>query len=91
MRLLDTDVMIGGLCSSDRLVRIARRRRSLGLPGFVAMELICGCRNRTELSELKERLRPFKIYWPREQDLNQALIDLWRYRLSHGLKDSRCL
>ncbi len=39
-----------------------------------------------ELNELKERLQPFKIYWPKEQDLDQALADLWTSRLSDDLK-----
>ena len=90
MRLLDTDVMIDLMrgFAPRSLIKWLADEDAPGLPGFVAMELICGCRNRTELSELKQRLRPFKIYWPREQDLEQALIDLWTYRLSEGLECS---
>src|SRR5713101_9077052 len=89
MRLLDTDVMIDlmrGFAPAVAWFESLADEEAPGLPGFVAMELICGCRNGKELSELKERLRPFKIYWPHEQDLDQALADLWTYRLSDGLK-----
>ena len=89
MRLLDTDVMIDlmrGFAPAIAWFESLGDEEAPALPGFVVMELICGCRNRTELTELKERLRPFKIYWPREQDLDQSLADLWMYRLSHGLK-----
>jgi predicted nucleic acid-binding protein len=89
MRLLDTDVMVDlmrGFAPAIAWFESLGDEEAPALPGFVAMELICGCRNRTELTQLQERLRPIKINWPHEQDLDQSLADLWTYRLSHGLK-----
>ncbi len=89
MRLLDTDVMVDlmrGFAPAVAWFESLAEGEAPGLPGFVAMELIRGCRNGEELDELKERLRPFRIYWPDEEDLDQALSDLWTYKLSNDLK-----
>jgi predicted nucleic acid-binding protein len=79
MRLLDTDVMVDlmrGFAPAIAWFESLGDEEAPALPGFVAMELICGCRNRTELTQLQERLRPIKINWPHEQDLDQSLADL---------------
>ena len=89
MRLLDTDVVIDlmrGFPPAVSWFESLANQEAPALPGFVVMELICGCRNAAEVNALKDSLRPFKIYWPGELDLDEALLDLWNFRLSHGLK-----
>jgi predicted nucleic acid-binding protein len=89
MRLLDTDVVIDlmrGFTPAVSWFESLGNQEAPALPGFVVMELICGCRNAAELQVLKERLRPFKIQRPAVRDLDKALIDLWNFRLSHGFK-----
>lgn len=50
MLLLDTDVMIDVLRGYDPALEWLRSLADemIGLPGFVAMELLQGCRNRQE-------------------------------------------
>ncbi len=68
MRLLDTDVMIDllrGFAPAVTWFESLGDEEAPALPGFVVRELICGCRHGTELRTLKERVQPFRIYWPR--------------------------
>lgn len=49
------------------------------------MELIVGCRNKTELRELDQLLRFFQIVKLTSQISDRAVFLLRQYRLSHGL------
>jgi predicted nucleic acid-binding protein len=66
MRLLDTDIVVDIL----RLYQPAidwwnsLTGDAPALPGFVALELMEGCRNKMEMRRLLNRLQPFRIYWP---------------------------
>jgi hypothetical protein len=55
------------------------------LPGFVALELMDGCRNKMEMKRLLKRLQAFQIHWPTDSDCNRALTEFARGRLSHHL------
>jgi predicted nucleic acid-binding protein len=63
----------------------------IGLPGFVVMELMDGCRNKLEMNKFQKRIEPFRIYWPTDSDCNRefsfcrALADFARGHLSHDL------
>lgn len=35
----------------------------IGLPGFVIMELIQGCRNKQEQKTLQQKIAPFEVLW----------------------------
>lgn len=87
MRLLDTDVMIDILReyppAIDWLASLGDEE--LGLPGFVAMELMDGCRDKREMTKLHRLLQPFRILWPTEDDCNKALALFAKAHLSHGL------
>ena len=85
MKLLDTDIMVD-LQRGRRpaLEWLASLDEAPGLPGFVVMELMEGCRNKQEMSRLSKRLGPFCIYWPTAADCNRALTTFARARLSHG-------
>jgi hypothetical protein len=56
-----------------------------GLPGFVVMELMDGCRNKQEMNKLQKQAEPFRLYWPREADCNRATVDFAQGHLSHNL------
>jgi len=49
------------------------------------MELIVGCRNKTELRQLDELLKFFQIVKLTSQISDRAVFLLRQYRLSHGL------
>ncbi|HUT56169.1 MAG TPA: PIN domain-containing protein [bacterium] len=88
MRFLDSDVMVDLLRRHPPAVAWMQSLPAdepLGLPGFVALELIAGCRNKAELHELRRLLERHEIYWPREDDLDRALEDYSAIRLMHQL------
>jgi predicted nucleic acid-binding protein len=53
--------------------------------GIAALELKQGCQNRTELTRVENLLLPFAIVWPREADMQYALVTLAPLRLTRGL------
>ncbi len=71
MAFLDTDVMIDLLRGHPPAVVWLD---SLGddeilLPGFVVMELIQGCKNRTEQRQLQKQLAAYGVIWPSARNL----------------------
>jgi len=87
MILFDTDIMIDLLRHYPPAVEWLD---SLGseeiiLPGFVAMELIQGCRDKTELNELKDILHEYVVAWPSASTCSEALSVFSNCYLSHGL------
>jgi predicted nucleic acid-binding protein len=86
MLLLDTDVCVDiargyppALAWFDALPELP------GLPGLVAMELMSGCRNRSDLNKVRRLIIRFRIYWPSEAECNQAMTVYGTARLSHSL------
>ena len=55
------------------------------LPGFVVMELLQGCRNKTEQEKLEKELQPYAVTWPSPEACNEALAVFANAHLSHGL------
>ena len=49
------------------------------------MELIQGCRTKTEQRRLQKELSVFHIVWPQPEVCNEALLVFSRFYLSHGL------
>ena len=87
MVLLDTDVMIDLLRQYPPAVAWLE---SLGeeeiiLPGFVAMELFQGCRNKMEQEKLEKELDAYAVVWPSSEICDEALVVFVRYHLSQGL------
>ena len=87
MVFLDTDVMIDLLHQYRPAVGWLN---SLGdeevlLSGFVAMELVQGCRNKTEQDTVERELRAYNMTWPSQEVCDEALSVFARYHLSHGL------
>lgn len=86
--LVDTDVLI----DAGRAVEVAITQletadesSTLAVSIITQMELIVGCRNRSELQTLERFLRRFEIIRLNESISNKAVDLLRDYRLSHGL------
>ncbi|MEW6363066.1 MAG: PIN domain-containing protein [Acidobacteriota bacterium] len=82
--LLDADVLIGCL----RGVAPARAwlsecaPQTFGVPGIVAMELLVGCRNSTELRDTEAFLGSFNVLRPEAAECARAYELMKIYRLS---------
>lgn len=87
MILLDSDIMIDLLRRHSPAVAwlSSLTEEALCLPGFVAMELIQGCRDKREQTQLEQVLLRFAIMWPSHEACNQALRTFSHYYLSHGV------
>jgi len=86
MRLLDTDIMVDiqrGL--QPALQWLESLDEAPGLPGFVAMEVMEGCRDKQEMNDLRRQLEPFRVHWPTGADSNRALSTFSQAHLSHSL------
>ena len=86
MTLVDTDVMVDirrghppALAWFDGLAEVP------GLPGFVLMELVAGCKTCKDMREVKKQASLFQIYWPTSTDCEQALDIFMTARFSGGL------
>lgn len=93
MLLLDTDVMIEILRGSPEAVSWLQNLGStpIGLPGLVAMELLQGCRNRTEQRNVEKKLKPYQLFWPAPDDCQRAYADFAAHYLSHNIGILDCL
>jgi predicted nucleic acid-binding protein len=85
--VLDTDIMIDLLRQHQPAVAwlTSLGSEELVLPGYVAMELIQGCRNKQEQDRLTKTLTSYRLAWPSPYACNVALDDFARYHLSHNL------
>lgn len=91
MHLLDTDILVDILREQSSAVTwLNSLPDTFGVPGFVAMELYQGCRNRADVRDVDRLLKPLAIVWPTESDCRAALAKFPTLRLSHslGLLDS---
>jgi predicted nucleic acid-binding protein len=90
---LDTDVLIDCLCGTPAarawLEQVASD--AFQVPGVVAMELLMGCQNKTELERTQRFLRAFDIAWPEASEFAQAYELLAARRLNSGLGIPDCL
>lgn len=87
MVVLDSDVMIDiirdyapALAWLDSIAS-----EEILLPGFVALELYQGCRNRSEQSDVDDVLHQIEIVWPESETCDLALEQYKRYHLSNNL------
>ncbi len=87
MILLDSDVLIDLLRKYPSAVEwldALPDDEELAVSGFVVMELIQGCRNKTELDRVRRELDPYGVVWLSPTDCDRALDVFADYRLSHG-------
>ncbi len=87
MLVLDTNVIVGVLRQYPNAVKwhTSIANELLTVPGFVVMELVVGCRNKHELSELNALIKTHLVYWPDGNEVSKALDYLARYNRVSGL------
>lgn len=86
--LVDTDVLIDagrGVETAVTQLEIAAQTSTLAISTITQMELIIGCRNRTQLQTLEKFFRRFETVRLNESISDKAVDLLRNYRLSHGL------
>jgi predicted nucleic acid-binding protein len=93
MILIDTDVLIECLrgSSAAKAWLTSIREEALGIPGMVAMELVMGCRNRSELDQATNLIASFHLVWPDSSEFERSYDLLCSLRLSSGLGIPDCL
>ncbi len=86
--LVDTDILIDvGRATLETVAMLERlEKESRFLCSVITqMELIVGCRNKTELRALEKFLQRFQVVQVNEPISSRAVQLLKTYRLSHGL------
>ena len=93
MILLDTDVLVeclrGSILAKNWLQRLPKE--TFAIPGVVAMELLIGCRNQTDLQQVRKFLAAFDIVWPDSAEFARAYEILASYRLVSTIGIPDCL
>jgi predicted nucleic acid-binding protein len=86
--LVDTDVIIDTIRNENKAIVFlekVEKNYSIAISEITNMELIVGCRNKNELSELKKFLKHFEIISLNELIGTKAKELLEKYYLSHHL------
>ena len=88
LTIVDTDILIDAALqineAIDRLDEIERTSQ-LAVSVITQMELLVGCRNKTEVRNTDRFLQRFQVLKLNEQISDMVIDLLRRYRLSHGL------
>ena len=87
MILVDTDVVIDLLRNLPQATEwfASIEDEVIILPGYVAMELVQGCRSRAELGIVEQQIQGMMVVWPDPETCNSALAVYAKRRFSHGL------
>lgn len=87
MILCDTDVLVDILRRHSHAVQWVRSvaEDELIVPGYVAVELVQGCRSKRDVDAVSQTLKPFKLVWPGASYCENAYQILLTHWLSHGL------
>ena len=93
MSLIDTDVLVECLRGSTaaKAWLSTLQKDSFGIPGVVAMELLMGCRNQSDLQQTQKFLGSFNVTWPDASEFARGYNLLLRLRLSSGIGIPDCL
>ena len=85
--LVDTDVMVDVLRSYPPAMDWMRTNatENLTLPGFVLLELIEGCLDKSAQDRVLKLAEQCEVAWLSEQASDRAAALFGTYRLSHGL------
>ena len=86
--LIDTDILINvsrGIPIAINRLKSKANNSILAISTITQMELIVGCRNKTELQNLEKFLRHYAIIKVNEFVSDKAIELLTLYRLSHSL------
>jgi predicted nucleic acid-binding protein len=88
LTIVDSDILIdvarGAADAINCLLRL-EKTSTLAISAVTQMELIIGCRNKTELKDLEKFLNRYLILKITEQISDRAVDLLTQYFLSHGL------
>lgn len=86
--VVDTDILIDAAMKIDQAVdcldRI-ERETVLAISAITQMELLVGCRNKTELRKTGRFIQRFRVIRLNENISDKAVELINQYRLSHGL------
>jgi predicted nucleic acid-binding protein len=87
MILLDSDIVIDFLRKYPPAISwlSSLGDEEIALPGYVAMELMQGCKNKLELQEIRKFIANVEVVWPTPETCDQALGTFADYNLSHNL------
>ena len=86
MVLVDSDVMIDLLRDYPLALKwLDSFDDEILLSGFVVMELIQGCKNRTEQRRMQKELENYNVIWPSPEICDEAVEVFAHYYLSHNL------
>jgi len=86
--LVDTDILVdAGRAVADAIACLEQieKHATLAISVVTEMELVVGCRDKSELRALDRFLARFKTIGLNEQISEKCLALLRQYRLSHGL------
>lgn len=84
----DTDILIDVARRIPEAIAYEQnleRRAHLGISSVTYMELLIGCRNKTEQRKVERFVRRFQMAKLNEMIADRAIALLQQYRLSHGL------
>jgi tRNA(fMet)-specific endonuclease VapC len=86
VRLLDADILIDVLRGWPPAVAwIENLTEAPRVPGFVALELIQGCRGAADARTVGRLLAPLTVVWPDASDCESARREFPRSHLRHGV------
>jgi len=86
--LVDTDILIDASRQDPQAIACLdqiERESALAVSTITQMELLVGCRNKTELRKTETFLKRFSIVKLNQDISDQAIRLIREYRLSHGL------
>ena len=88
LTIVDSDILIdvarGEADAINCLLRL-EQTSALAMSAVSQMELMIGCRNKTELKDLEKFLKRYQVLKITEQISDRAVDLLTQYLLSHGL------
>ncbi len=87
LTIVDSDILINvARGDSEAIICLSRLEKTSGLAvsAVTQLELIVGCRNKTELNDLEKFLRRYQILKITDQISDRAVELLKQYFLSHG-------
>jgi len=88
LTIVDTDILIDAAMKISEAINCLdeiEQRTELAISVITQMELISGCRNKTELKKTDRFLQRFRIIRLNEKISDKAVELIKQYRLSHGL------
>jgi predicted nucleic acid-binding protein len=84
--ILDSDILIDlERKEPNALAWLRSSPEAPATSGFVAFELVAGCKRKNDLRKVQKQLAQLRILWPNEPHLMQALRHFQHLHLSQGV------